>query len=576
MPYTTARRARRRVIVASGLLAGALVITPASPAAAYDPAAGREVLGAGRHVDAIYAEVTGGKLDIRTRTPKGVVEGDRVVLHIPETGTSHTKLPKGYEFLGPEGAEAWVSTEVQDPSVVWPGWSFEGVKPGVLKGTLKIKYDSFRYAGPAAAPKFAVTQPGGFDGTKVSKLFVPGTTFTTVSGEPGSHTHGTWTFTAPGVYDIDFTVTATLATDVPISDSTTVRFVVGELGPTAAEPTPRADPPATAGLDDLTIVPNKVDAEYFVGQTITLSALSPDAAPTDTYRWQVTSPGAATPVADPKQTTATWTTKPNRAVDGTSIRVERLSAAGQVVETSEPQILRTRAKAPTTTLTVSADKSTYAVGDTATLRSAQSPQTEDEHYHWYLRKPGEDSYQWIPESRLADQQLPITADLNGAEVTARLFNTDHSVLAESAPIRLTMTGAGATDPAATIKITSAATTFAAGERATFTAEPSTPGSAVEWSVRKNGENPYVVFEGTPTLDESWDGAEIRAVVRDAQGGVLTETTIPVVDVTSAAAASSGDSSGSMLRYVVAGVVLLVLITGAVVVVVRRRRAHGAS
>ena len=576
MPYTTARRSRRRAILVSGLLAGALALTPALPAAAHEPAAGREVLGAGQHVDAIYAEVTDGKLDIRTRTPKGVVEAGSVVLHLPETATSRTRLPKGYEFLGPEGAEAWVTTEVQDPSVVWPGWSFEGIEPGVLKGTLKIKYDGFSYAGPASAPKFAVTQPGGFDGTKVSKLFVPGTTFDTVSGEPGSHTHANWTFTAPGTYDINFTVAATLASDTPISDSTTVRFVVGELGRTTAEPTPRTDPPATAGLDGLTIVPNKVDAEYFVGQTITLNALSPGAAPTDTYRWQVTRPGAATPLADPKQTTAVWTTKPDRAVDGTSIQVERLSAAGQVIETSKPQILRTRAQTPTTTLTVTPDKSTYTVGDTATLRSAQSPQTEDEHYHWYLRKPGKDNYEWIPESRLADQQLPITADLNGAEVTARLFNAGHSVLVESKPIRLTVTGPGTTEPAAAVRITSTATTFAAGERAAFTAEPSTPGSTVEWSVRKNGENPYTAFEGTPTLDESWDGAEIRAAVRDAQGGVLAESTIPVIDVTPARAAGSDDSSGSTVRYVVAGVVLLVLIMAVVGLVVRRRRTLGAS
>lgn len=556
--------AGRRAAVAGGMLGVVLALTPAIPAFAYDPAAGRTVLGAGQHVDAVYPEVKDGKLEVKTLTPTGVTAPESVALHIPETSTSHTKLPAGYEFLGPEGTEAWVTTEVQDQSVVWPGWSYEGIPSGVLKGTVKTTYDRFSYAGSSTSPRFAVTQPGGFGGTKVSQLFVPGTTFTSVSGETGSHTHATWTFTAPGTYDIAFTVSATLASGTEIKDDATVRFIVGDLGQTPAEPKPVTDPAPTDAIDKLTVVPSKVDAEYFVGQTINLTAISPKSAETDTYRWYTTAPGGDKPVADPEETTSAWSTKPDRAVDGTSVYVERLSG-GKVAETSAPIELHTRGLAPTTALSVTADKQTYAVGDTATFTSKQRPQTEDEHYHWYLKKADEDAYEWIPESRAADQKLPITADLNGAEVTARLFNADHAVLSESPAIRLTVGASAAT-------LTIADTSFTVGEKATLTAEGA---DAVEWSVRKYGENPFTVVDAQPVVDASWNGAEVRAVARDAAGKVTAEASIPAISVAGADAAGNADdgsSSNGWIWVVVAAVVIVALIVAAVVISRRRKKS----
>ncbi|GAA3587397.1 hypothetical protein GCM10022222_85080 [Amycolatopsis ultiminotia] len=576
MHHPVLRRRSARLAALLAAFAGATTLLAPVPASAFDPAADREVMGAGKHVDTIYPEVRDGKLAIRSLTPNGVKEPENLVLHIPETDSSHVKLPAGYGFLGPEGTEAWVTTEAQDQSVVWPGWSFEGIQRGLLKGTVKISYTGFSYAGDATAPRFAVTQPGGFDHTKVSQLLVPGSVFTSVSGEVGAHTHATWTFTAKGTYDIGFTVSASLADGTPVSDDATVRFQVGDLADTPADPVKQPDPPAAASLDHLTVVPNKVDGEYFVGQTVTLTAMLPaGAALGGSYRWYATKPGRTAPVLDEKQKTATYAEKPTRALDGTTVYVEHVGADGAVLDKSKPQKISVRALPPTTTLTVTPDRQTYPAGATASFTSVQNPPTADEHYHWYLRKPGEDSYEWIEESRLADQKLLITADLDGAEITARLFNADHAILSESAPLRISVSDA--TGAATNVRVTSAKPTYAPGETTTFTAVGAAPDSVIDWSVRKNGENEYAALGDShgstlsQKVDAAWHGAEIRAVVRDGSGAQVGEAMVPVVRVENPVAPRGQDvSSGVPAGLVIGGVAVLVLLIGGGVFFARLR------
>ncbi|GAA3661326.1 choice-of-anchor M domain-containing protein [Microbacterium marinilacus] len=577
-------RTRSRQIASVAVLGVALAAVPTSAAFAYDPSDGREVLGAGVHVDAIYPEIEDGRLEVHTLTPDGVVDADTVLLHIPSTESSQVTLPEGYEFLGPEGTDAWVTTEAQDPSVVWPGWSFEGIEQGVLKGTVKIAYEGFSYAGGGDEPRFAVTQPGGFEGDKVTPVIVPGTTFTSTSGEVGGHTHATWTFTEEGVYDIDFTVEATLADETPISDDVTVRFVVGELGATDGEPQPQQDPEVTDSVESLTVVPSKVDAEYFVGQTVNLTALSPDAAEADVYHWYVTKPGESEAVVDEEQTTNTFSTKPVRGIDGAEVYVERTSADGDVLETSEPLEIGVRAIEPTTALSVTADADSYQAGDTAHFTSAQAPQTDDEHYHWYLKLAGEDEYAWIPESRLADQDLEITSDMDGATITARLFNADHSVLAESPVLHLSVGDDDATD-IEPLAVTADRDGYAVGDEASFTADGVDDADTVEWSVRKSGENVFTALEETAgatlvaEVGEDWDGAEIRAVVRDGSN-VSAEGSLPAVALSGEAAdddaPAAGDEAGvPVLTIVIAAVIALAIIV-IVVLLLRARRKRSAE
>lgn len=570
--------------VATAVLMSIAVVMLSIPSAfAFDPADDRTVEGAGKHVDAIYPKVNGDTLTVKSLTPEGEVDPDQIALHIPTTDSSHVKLPAGYDFLGKEGTEAWVSTEAQDQSVVWPGWSFEGIDRGVLQGTVSIDYDGFSYAGSADSPRFAVTQPGGFDGNKVTPLIVPGTTFTSVSGEVGAHTHATWTFTAAGTYDIDFTVKATLANGKELSKDVTVRFIVGDLGETDAKLEKQKDPQATDTIDELSIVPSKVDAEYFVGQTVDLKALSPDAADDDTYRWYVKPKGSNKAEKDTEQTTNEFSTKPIRSLDGAEVYVERVSKDGKVEETSDTTTVGVRAKKPTTSLTVSPDKNAYTVGDTAHFASAQDPQTEDEHYHWYLKLPGQDEYEWIPESRLADQDLKITKDMDGALITARLFNADHAILAESPAQRISVSK-GADEKTKTLEVKANADSYAPGSTATFTATVPDGASNVEWSIRKQGENSYSTLEGSGTtltqeVGDDWDGAEIRATVSDggaltAEGSSRTLSVSAEADQDAAPDTSSSESSGVVAWAV--GAAILVLMIAIVALVLIRRRARSSK
>lgn len=571
---------KRVRLAASAVVAGVVFAAlPVSSAFAYDPADGREVLGAGAHVDAVYPEIENGVLEVSTLTPDGVRSPDEVVLHIPSTDSSHVELPAGYEFLGPEGTEAWATTEVQDPTVVWPGWSFEGIPNGILKGTVKISYDGFSYAGEGGQPRFAVTQPGGFDGSKVTPLIVPGTTFTSVSGEVGGHTHATWTFTEEGTYDIDLTVAATLADGTALTDDATVRFVVGELGETASEPVAQQDPAVTDTIDALTIVPSKVDAEYFVGQTVNLSALSPDAAETDTYRWYTTSAGETEPVLDEKQSTSAFTTKPVRGIDGAEVYVERVAADGTVVETSDPITIGVGQMTQTTALSVTGLQDTYQVGEVAKFGSAQNPQTEDEHYHWYLKLAGEDSYEWVPESRLAAQELEITAELQGATLTTRLFNADHSILSEAPTVRIVVDGVeGVIEP---LDVSADQGEYAPGDEATFTANTVDADATVEWSVRLSGENGFEPLDGangatlTQEIGKDWEGAEVRAVVTEG-GQPAAEGSVAAIqfasdDASSGADAVQTDDAGVLTVVIVVSIVAAILLLALIVLLVLRRR-----
>ncbi|MFJ6070903.1 choice-of-anchor M domain-containing protein [Streptomyces sp. NPDC093065] len=578
------RRARQAASLLS--LGGVLALAVAAPAdAANGPADGRTVLGAGQHVDAVYPVVKDGALAVHSLTDKGETEPDDIALHIPDTKTSHVTLPKEYSFLGKAGSDAWISPQTQDMSVVWPGWSFEGIEPGVLKGTVSMDFEGFAYAGEAKSPTFAVTQPGGFGNKKVSQLIVPGSAFTSVSGEVGSHTHANWMFTAQGTYDIDFSVHATLANGKALEDTATVRFIVGAVPDEQKAPVAQEVRHYSEGADDLLVTPNKVDGEYFVGQTVNLTAASDKAEEDSEYRWHVRKAGESDYTADPEQREAVYTTKPDRAVDGTQVYAELLKD-GKVVQTSEPTTVHVRALDPTTTLTVTPDRKTYHEGDTARFTSVQKPETDDEHYHWYLKHRGESAYEWIEESRLADQELEVTRELDGAQVVARLFNADHAVLAESTPITLSVDGGSATVSPVTVEIDQDTERHAAGGKATFTAQVKNAPKhySVSWAVRQNAENPFTEIAGAhgKTLTQSppvgWNGAQIMASVKNGKGDVVAEGTVPVLKVTEtgksgaqkSAADKQSDSSGAAVWWT-AGTVVLVVLAALAVWLVRRRK-----
>ncbi|WP_203593577.1 choice-of-anchor M domain-containing protein [Streptomyces sp. SID9124] len=536
-------------------------------------------------MDAVYPVLKGGGLTIRSLTEGGETDPDDVVLHIPDTKTSHVKLPQEYAFLGKPGSDAWISSQTQDMSVVWPGWSFEGIPQGKLKGTVSMDFEGFAYAGEAKSPHFAVTQPGGFGNKKVSQLIVPGSAYDGVSGEVGSHTHANWVFTDKGTYDIDLSVHATLADGKSVQDTATVRFVIGDMPDGQTEPVRQKVRHYSEDADELLLTPSKVDGEYFVGQTIQLTAASKKSEEDSVYRWYVKKKGEDGFTEDPGQKGAVFSTKPDRALDGAQVYA-KLVHDGEVVQKSDTTTVHVRALDFTTHLTVTADKKQYDEGDTARFTSVQKPETADEHYHWYLKRRGESAYEWIEESRLADQELPVTDDLDGAQVVARLFNADHAVLSESTPITLSVDPADAASPT-TVVIHQDSERHTAGAKATFQAEVNNApeGYSISWSVRQSAENPFTEITGAKgtaleqTVPADWNGAQILATVKDSGGKVIAEGSVPELAVTnksgvnesSAADKEQADSSNAAFWWSVAAAVVVV---GALAAWFLRRR--GAS
>ncbi|MFP5020745.1 choice-of-anchor M domain-containing protein [Pseudonocardia phyllosphaerae] len=561
-----------------GLIAPATAAAaPPAPPAPPAPAAtdGRQVEGAGQHVDALYPVMENGKFTLRTETPQGVTDPEKVVLHVPETPSSKVDLPAGYEFLAPAGSPAWITSQTQNPDVVWPGWSTEGIGKKDINGTVAFDLDGFAYAGPSKNPRFAVTGAGGLTGEKTSRLFVPGSLFTEKKLEPGGHEHANWVFTAPGTYDISFTAKAKLPDGKPVSDKATVRFVVGPTEGASGATKPVATPAAHKQTKGVGLTPDKVDGEYFVGQSIIVNAAGTAVPDNAKLRWYLKRTVDPDFVVQPEETAAEYEDKPDRDLDGAQLYAEVLGPNGAPTAKSEPLTLRVAAKPPSTTMTVTPDKPAYRPGETATIASAQNPQTPDEHYHWYLRKRGENKFTWIPESRDVEQKLPITPDMDGAEVTVKLFNADHASLAESAPATLHLEGA----PPPEVTVSGGDDTYDTGDTLTATANSATPPpGGWAWSVRKASETPFAPIPGangpelsTPVAAD-WGGAEIRAQALDAAGKPTGEATVPFVKTADSNPdqASAGGSTGTVVAVVVG--VLVVAAAVAAAVLLRRRRS----
>ncbi|WP_158602819.1 choice-of-anchor M domain-containing protein [Jiangella rhizosphaerae] len=96
---------------------------------------------------------------------------------------------------------------------------------------------------------------------------------------------------------------------------------------------------------------------------------------------------------------------------------------------------------PTTTLGISGLADRYEPGDVVTLTAVQDPPTGLDHYHWFTRAPGSDEWVVVPDAGTGRYSFTATAEQDGVEVLVRLYDADHAVVAESAPVTLNVDGA---------------------------------------------------------------------------------------------------------------------------------------
>ncbi|TDD66515.1 hypothetical protein E1262_21790 [Jiangella aurantiaca] len=91
---------------------------------------------------------------------------------------------------------------------------------------------------------------------------------------------------------------------------------------------------------------------------------------------------------------------------------------------------------PSTTLSISGLADRYQPGDVVTLTALQDPPTGLDHYHWFTRAPGSDEWVVVPDAGTGEYSFTATAEHDGVQVLVRLYDADHAVVAESAPVTL--------------------------------------------------------------------------------------------------------------------------------------------
>ncbi|MGW2107103.1 TIGR03773 family transporter-associated surface protein [Streptomyces sp. NPDC001948] len=193
----------------------------------------KTVLGEG-HID-IAARVVDGRLQIHVKD--GTVPGktvwrepSSVVLHVKPGAKKTIPANQDFAFLGKAGDPIWLLDQVQQPGLLWPGWSTDNMAAGATKGEVEFKL--VKADGPG---NFALYNYDGLSGAAVR--FNSGDGVPDAFGVPQStHAHGGWAFGKEGVYRLTLTMSATLADGTKSSDTETLAFSVGAGDPNQVPP----------------------------------------------------------------------------------------------------------------------------------------------------------------------------------------------------------------------------------------------------------------------------------------------------------------------------------------------------
>ncbi|MFV0434977.1 MAG: choice-of-anchor M domain-containing protein [Leucobacter sp.] len=216
---------------------------------------GAKILNLG-HVD-VASVLTDGKLDTKVKdtTVEGAEAGrddgwvswhepeDTVFQLLPGAETTVSSREE-FRFLGEPGSRIWRVNDTQDFSLLWPGWSTEHIAGGVVPEGV-----DWKLTGAEGPGEFFLYQLG-MDGVDVH--------FNTADGIDDSdsvhineraHVHGSWAFTAEGVYCLAFERSAKVD-GAKQADEFELAVAVGETDPT------KVDPKNCAGSEQVVTVPN--------------------------------------------------------------------------------------------------------------------------------------------------------------------------------------------------------------------------------------------------------------------------------------------------------------------------------
>ncbi|GAA1048957.1 TIGR03773 family transporter-associated surface protein [Arthrobacter russicus] len=221
------------------------VAKPGKQPGGADRPTGVSVLAEG-HIDlASRLGAHGLRTEIKDSSQGQVVYRDpaKTVLQAKNPAKRTIRGGSSFGFLGAPGSEVYVLGQTQEPGLLWPGWSTEEVPQlGAIDWTLT------RLGTVGAGPA-----PGDFAMYQLGELAQPEIKFNSAAGinrftiPAGVHQHGSWVFSAPGVYCTAFQRSAA---DGQSSDFT-VAWVVGEeVDPGTVDPARCFDGEQVHGLPD--------------------------------------------------------------------------------------------------------------------------------------------------------------------------------------------------------------------------------------------------------------------------------------------------------------------------------------
>ena len=404
-------------------------------------AADRTVLSAG-HVDAIAPTLRDGGIALRVLdgtgggTPVARDAGD-VLLHVkPQARLVVPEgLPPSFAFLGAPGSDVWILPQLQDPDLLWAGWSSESIASGLFRDD-RLEWTLNRVDGPGPVQLYDTS------GIGEPQLF-----FDSADGLPdteprqvGTHAHFNWVFHDLGVYTLNFSVGGERTDGTSTQAYAEYRVFVGEL----------ADlPPELVYVDGL-------EEAYDVGATVTLEAEQSPASRFTGFRWFERCAGDG----EPRQvaTGARHTFTAARSHDGCRLAVALHDDGGrELVRSAEglinirsgtwgPRVIMSRGHADVLRVELSGGRLDVAIkddsgGDPVIRRPAEVllhakpqaafPLTEDLPPEFgFLGRPGDTIY-LLPEVQQEELLWPgwDTAGvrpgaLAGDELTWRLLSVD--------------------------------------------------------------------------------------------------------------------------------------------------------
>ncbi|MFJ9680671.1 TIGR03773 family transporter-associated surface protein [Streptomyces sp. NPDC101194] len=217
--------------------------TPTSPAGAGPALTARRATTTGEPVETAKKVLDQGHIDIAARLVDGDLqihvkdgtvpgrttwrEPSSVVLHVKPEAKKTVPAAEAFSFLGKAGDPVWLLDQVQQPGLLWPGWSTENMPAGATTGDVEFRL--VRADGPG---NFALYNYDGLSGATIR--FNSGDGVPDTFGVPqNTHAHGGWAFSKEGVYRLTFTMAGKLADGTKVSDTETLTFAVGATDPHA-------------------------------------------------------------------------------------------------------------------------------------------------------------------------------------------------------------------------------------------------------------------------------------------------------------------------------------------------------